>query len=181
MDVMTIDPTTGEITANFEALCDEAREAADQLDEGRWTIGRLAAEVETHYAAHNIAEMAISAGIEKKRIWEYERVYKFYENSAAADYRAANPMLRYSHFRAAMRLKTPTSALEFLDECSRDGLTAEQAGIKLNERLGKATPPRKIVEFEAMWFDVPDNLRTAMHARAFEHPARVRATITEVT
>jgi len=180
MDIATIDPTTGEITADFEALCDEAREAADQLDEGRWAIGRIAAEVETQYGAHTIANMATNIGIEKRRVWEYQRVHKFYELCAAADYRSANPMLRYSHFRTAMRLKSPDDALEFLNECSRDGLTAEQAGIKLNERLGKPTPPQKIVDFEGEWFAMLDNLRTAMMARGSEHPARVRLVVTEV-
>jgi hypothetical protein len=179
MDLIA-DPAAGEIDETFEALCDEARQAADNMEEGRWIIGRIAAEVETQYAAQNIGLMATAIGIEKARVWEYERVHKYYEKLADANYRAANPMLRYSHYRMAMRLKEPDKALEFLDECSRDGLTIEQAGIKLTERLGKPTPVKKVIEFEVEWNDMLNNLRTAIAARAGDHPARVRVTITEV-
>jgi hypothetical protein len=164
----------------FEALCDEARQAADNMEEGRWIIGRIAAEVETSYAAHNIGLMATTIGIEKARVWEYERVHKFYENLAPANYRAENPMLRYSHYRAAMRLKDPIKAIAFLDRCSSDGLTIEQATVEITRLLGKPVSPKKIIEFECEWSDMLNNLRTAMMARAGEHPARVRVTITEV-
>lgn len=181
MQTDVVDLSTGELTVPFEQLCDEAREAADDMDAGRWTIGRLAAEVETKYKAHNIADMAREIGIEKARIWEYERVHKFYEKLADANYRGANPMLRYSHFRMAMRLKEATAAMAFLDECSTDGLTIEQAGIKLTERLGKPTPARKVIEFECAWDELYNNLRAAMLARGADHPARVRLTVTEAT
>lgn len=174
---LTADPVTGELTTAFEQLCDEAREAADSMEEGRWTIGRIASEIETGYGAHNIADMATAIGIEKRRCWEYERVHKFYERLADANYRAANPMLRYSHFRMAMRLPAE-DVMSALDEWSRDGLTIEQAGIKVTEKLGKPTPPRKIIELEADWNELYNNLRTAVLAHAGDHPARVRLVVT---
>jgi hypothetical protein len=179
MDLIA-DPATGEIDETFEALCDEARQAADNMEEGRWIIGRIAAEVETSYAAHNIGLMATTIGIEKARVWEYERVHKFYENLAPANYRAENPMLRYSHYRMAMRLKEPDKALEFLNECSGEGLTIEQAGIKLTERLGKPVPAKKVIEIECNWYEMLGDLRLAMSARGPDHPNRVRVVVSEV-
>lgn len=175
---LTADPETGELTAALEQLWDEAREAADSMEEGRWTIGRIASEIKTEYGAHTIASMATAIGIEKRRCWEYERVHKFYEKLADANYRAANPMLRYSHFRMAMRLP-PQDVMAALDEWSADGLTIEQAGIKLTERLGKPTPPKKIIEFETAWDEMYATFRSAVLAHAGDHPAWVRLVVIE--
>lgn len=137
---------------SFEALCDEGREAADNLDAGRWTIGRIAAAVVTHYGQANIDAFAIQIAMEKKRVYEYERVHKFYELSAPADFREARPTLRYSHYRMAMRLHETggmVGVIAFLEEAAvgdKSGpWTIETAGVHLAERLGQPVPPIRAV------------------------------------
>jgi len=145
--VPTVDQDTGEIVSpSFEDLCDKGRVAADALDTGRWLLGEIAHDVQKQWGDPFLETFSIQVAVEKKRIYEYRNVYRFYANSAVAEFRSDNPMLRYSHYRDAMRLKTLEDAMVFLNECSALGWTVEQARIKLIERLGKPTPPQKLFD-----------------------------------
>lgn len=144
----------------YELICDMGREAADSLDEGRYTLGTLAAQIETRYNEHTIADFAIAVGVEKKRVYEYRQVIGFMEQiSVDADYRAANPQLRYSHYRCAMRFPSWNVARKFLDECSTEGWTVEQARLKVLDALGKPEPPKKLLDATMLFAHLPYELR----------------------
>lgn len=131
----------------FEELCDKGRTAMDSLDDGRWTLGELALQIETQYNEHTIDEFAKQVGAEKSRVYEYRKVYGFYSNFLPVQkFREENMMLRYSHYRDAMRLKTADSVLDWLSEVNDNGYTVEEARVKLCERLGKPVPPMKLID-----------------------------------
>lgn len=147
----------------FDELCEEGRSAMDSLDDGRWTLGELALQIETQYNAHTIEEFAKQVGAEKSRVYEYRKVYGFYADFLPVQkFREETPMLRYSHYRDAMRLKTADKVLDWLNEVNGNGYTVEEARVKLCKRLGKPVPPRKLGEYRAKFgalFHIADDLR----------------------
>jgi len=124
---------------SWEALCDAGRLAADDLDTGRWRIGDLAMLVERSYGANAIGKYAIEINIEKRRVYEMCALAHFYPPET----RYLFPNLRYSHYRDAARLGDLERSLEFLTQSSDEGLTVEQARLRL---LGKTKPDK--VKFE---------------------------------
>lgn len=164
---------------SWEAVCDKGREAADGMDAGRWILGELASSVQTHWGDTRLDDFAIAVAVEKKRIYEYRGVYRFYEFSATAEFRADNPMLRYSHYRDAMRLGDEHKAMAFLNMCSLAGLTVEQARLKLVELLGKPTPPKKLADLTVPWHDAANAVAGYFMVNDTVRPDQVRITIHE--
>lgn len=140
---------TATLEASWQLICDTGREAAENIDKGRWLIGDLANAVETHYGEANIAQFAIQIGVEKKRVEEYRTVCDFWKNPHRQEILDLYPMIKYSHMRDAMRLKSLPKALTFLEDCAANAYTVEQARIELCRLLGKPIPPVKLVECRA--------------------------------
>jgi len=113
---------------SWEALCDASRHAADDLDTGRWRIGDLAMQVERAYGADTIGKYAIEINIEKRRVYEMCALAHFYPPET----RTLFPNLRYSHYRDAARLGDLERSLKFLEQASDEGLTVEQARLRLS-------------------------------------------------
>lgn len=125
--------------ADYQEICEQGRIAAQHMDKGRWIIGDLACLVETSYAGHDIDDFAREVNIGKASAKAYRTVCRFYEPARRVDYLADNPRITYTHMRHAMRLETPDAAYTFLDECSSEGYTTDQAAYHLSKRLGNAS------------------------------------------
>lgn len=131
----------------YEHLCELGRSAAQNIDQGRYLIGDLAAQIKKEYGRDTVGRFAKDIGIPKARAQEYRHVCEFWTKSARADiFDTYAGQVTYSHLRAAMRLKDADAALDFIRECGDNSYTVEQAAVKLQERLGKPTPPEKLLD-----------------------------------
>jgi hypothetical protein len=132
---------------DYQELCELGRMAAQNMDENRYLIGDLALQVKKQYRRDAIGGFAKDIGISKSRINEYRTVCGFWTKSARAYFSETyGGLVNYSHLRIAMRLKEPGLAFEFVRECGENAYTCEQATVKLTERLGKPTPPPKLLD-----------------------------------
>jgi len=144
----------------WEAAVSAGIQAQENMDTGRWTIGDLALLVVTKYGDNSVQDFAKSIKVEASRVKEYRTVARFWEKSARADIRESFANISYSHMREAMRLKDVDAAMKFIEECSLNDYTVEMARIKLNERLGKPMPPRKVAELICNVQQVQDDTLT---------------------
>lgn len=130
--------TTLERVDTLEELYERGRIAAGNLDQGRWEIGDIACTIETHYAGHDIADFARQINVPSKRVMEYRTVAKYYDFLHRQNFLDENPMITYSHMRAAMRFDGVARSLAFLEsEVSSNGLTVEATQKLIKKRLGK--------------------------------------------
>lgn len=195
--------------SEWEALADAGREALANMDTGRWTLGDLAVQVECVYKQGSIEQWSADIGAEVSRIRAYRTVAAFWDRKATRrDSLLDCPLLTWTHFRDAMRMKelarkeaealglseadTRTlmleKATEFLETCAREGWTITRARIELAALLGKPEPPAKLVDAELQISSMPQcrvifTLSPDQHARlidAFVGRRPVRLVITEI-
>ncbi len=122
-------------------------EAQEMLDEGRWTIGDLANLVGKKYGANMIGDFAKEIKYEVARVREYRRIARYWKNAIRMEILESTAgSLNWSHFAVALRLENTDDAKAFLLECADNDWTADRARIVLNERLGKPTPPLKLLD-----------------------------------
>jgi len=132
----------------WEALTSAGITAYEAKDRAHFTLGMLAAQVETDYGSDALGKYAAAINAEKARLAEYRTVWTFYRYSAVADFYDTYPGLRYTHWRDAMRLKDRDAALAFLAEVSDNDWLVEAARAELDKRAGKQPPGRKVWEGE---------------------------------
>lgn len=123
----------------YEALCDHARAAREELDGWRWVIGDDAGEVETRYASRGLEEFSKDIGMNKSTVDSYRRVSKFYPKFSRKAVFEAFPNLTYAYYKDAARNEDLNTALLWLEEVSANGWSADEASHNLTERLGRAT------------------------------------------
>jgi hypothetical protein len=140
--------TDGGMTETWEALCDEGREAAQDMDGGRWRLGDLSLEIQKEYGKNRIAEFAKEINVPVGRVREYRTVAGYWKNQHRQKLLDDCPTLSYSHFRLAMRYDDIEEAIEFLIECADDAWTVERATVEINKRSKKRVPPPKLLDAE---------------------------------
>ncbi len=144
---MKADPSDFQSREDYELICEAGRIAAQNIDQGRYLIGDLAAQVKKEYGRDTVGRFAKDIGIPKARAQEYRQVCEFWSNSQRIHiFERFQGMVSYSHLRKAMRLKNNLEAFLFIEECGNNGWTCEEAGVRLTERLGKPTPPPKLLD-----------------------------------
>lgn len=130
---------------DYELICEAGRIAAQNIDEGRYLIGDLAAQIKKQYGRDTVGRFAKDIGIPKARAQEYRQVCEFWPKSQREqifeDYAG---QVKYTHLKQAMRLKD--AALDFIRECGENSYTCEQASVELTKRLGKPAPPEKLLD-----------------------------------
>lgn len=131
----------------WETLCDAGREAAENMDEGRWIIGDLAMLVRKEYGHDKIGDFAEQIGVKKKRVQEYRTVCKYYLKDDRDLFRVSHPPMTYTHFRAAMRLKDLQASYDILERATveKEPWTAERMELEVAQKLGKTTPPEPVI------------------------------------
>lgn len=132
---------------DYELLCEQGRIAAQNIDQGRYEIGDLALQVQKRYRRDTINDFAKQIGVSKARVQEYRTVCKFWTKSARTELLDTYAgQVNYSHLRQAMRLKELPAAMDFIRECGENSYTIEQAQFQMGKRLGKPTPPEKLLD-----------------------------------
>lgn len=141
------DPRSATPSEDYELICEAGRIAAQNIDQGRYLIGDLAAQVKKQYGRDTVGRFAKDIGIPKARAQEYRQVCEFWDKTQRRqifeDYAG---QVNYSHLRQAMRLKELDTAMDFIRECGENAYTVEQAHVKLTERLGAPAPPPKLLD-----------------------------------
>lgn len=132
----------------WESLCDEGRDAAEDMDRGRFRIGDAALKVVKQYGRNRIGVWAIEINVRESSVKEYRTVCRYYPSSVRTDFLDNYPVLCYSHFKEAMRFDDMEVSLAFLEECAENAWTIERALIEIKKRLNKPVPPPKLGDFE---------------------------------
>ena len=123
---------------------------AQEIDRRRWQLGHLASAVMTRYGDDSHNSFAKSIGVRAKTLYEYRRVYAFYENKFCD---AEN--LNWTHYREAVRLRTPACALWALGKAADRGWTAEKFALLLSRYLGTAAAAPAVFEGTARAMNSP--------------------------
>lgn len=129
---------------NYEDLCNFCRQLVFEVDTRRWQIGDAALEIESHYGEHTLADFARDIGANQSTIRGYKRVSAFYAQAFRRNLLEEYPNLTYTYFRDAVRLNDIDLALEWLEEVSAQGWTADDAARRLTEKLGRQSPQASI-------------------------------------
>ncbi len=127
----------------WEELLDAGNKAALEIDTAKWVLGDLAGKVTKRYGENRLGlyASAINRNVDVMR--DYRRVSAFYESRVRATFSDA---VSWSHYRMAMRLKTPEAALAFLETCDAETLTVAAAADVLDEKLGKPKKAKKLFD-----------------------------------
>jgi len=145
---MPLESDSWGMVETWEALCDQGRDAAQDMDGGRWTLGDLSLEVQKQYGRNRISDFAREVNVPVGRVEEYRTVCRYYPKSVRADILGDNPLLSYSHFRVAMRFRDIEESIEFLMECADGAYTIERSMVEIKKRLNKPVPPPKLLDAE---------------------------------
>lgn len=98
------------IDSRWETLADMARGLLDEQDRQRWALGEIVDTVETHYDDNSIIKFCEQVKANPKTMYQYRAVYRFYPKDVWREY----PMVRYTQWRDAMRLKDVNLAMQLL-------------------------------------------------------------------
>lgn len=119
----------------YEEICDECRQVVVRMDAARWVVGDRALLIEKQYGEHTLDDFARDIGLNKKTVYGYRTVSDFYPEILRRSILNAFPNLTYTYFKDAIRLKDLEVAIEWLEQVSTEGWTADQASYELTDRI----------------------------------------------
>lgn len=134
----------------LEDIISEGIQVNRETDDGRWRLVELAVEVEKAYGRNLIGEFAKGVGLRTQTAREYRRVGAFWLQNAAYAALRESPVLFYSHFRDAVRLKDADAAAAFLEHVADNNLSVEAASVEIRKAMGKPVPPARVMDVEAV-------------------------------
>ncbi len=133
----------------WESICELGAATEAEMDERRWVQGDLAALIGKSYGDDLIGEFARRCKVAKATMKERRQVSEFYEKDARASFSGST--IGYTHFRTAMKLKTPALALDWLRLCQSEGYTADEAAYRLKKLLnGGDNVTAKLIDTETV-------------------------------
>lgn len=94
----------------WETLADLARGLLDEQDRQRWRLGEIVDTVETYYDDNSILKFCEQVKANPKTMYQYRAVYRFYPKDIWQEY----PLVRYTQWRDAMRLKDVDLAMQLI-------------------------------------------------------------------
>lgn len=122
---------------------------ADADDDNHFKLGRLAASVGKKYGEDRIGIFADAIRKSKKPLQEWRQVWVFWGMEMITQFRAF-PMVRYSHFRCAMRvgqkLDDPNAAYRFMMDAVENEWSVGKTEVEAAQRMGKTVGPIKLSE-----------------------------------
>lgn len=147
--------------APWETLISAGIAAQEQMDSGRWVIGDLALTVQADYGQDTIGKFAKEIAVELASVRAYRTVSAYWhrENSTRIELLESCPMLKWSHFREAMRIKDQSKADQLLREANDKALSIEAFRLTVMSEIGKPLPPKKLLDVETMITDMRSNCR----------------------
>lgn len=110
------------------------QDAVDAADRNRITIGALAGLVERRYNEQSVRKFADEIGAGEKAVRQYQRVVDVLGIATCVEIMDAG-ILKYSHMRAAIRLKSRDAAVALLETAAREGWSVRETEVK----AGKGT------------------------------------------
>lgn len=122
-----------EQATSFEALCDMGRALLDEQDRQRWSLGEIVDTVQTHYGDHSFIVFCEQTKARPKTLYQYRQVYRFYPRDVWKEY----PLVRYTQWRDAMRLKDATKALELIARANDANMRMVEFYDELERVAGK--------------------------------------------
>jgi hypothetical protein len=140
---MTMDTVAVEKIANsWSALTDMARSLLDEQDRQRWQLGEIVDTVETYYDDNSIIKFCEEVKANPKTMYQYRAVYRFYPKGVWHDY----PMVRYTQWRDAMRLKDVNAALDLLARFNDKNMRMVDFYNELKAMLGTNSTAEKVFD-----------------------------------
>lgn len=110
------------------------QDAVDAADRNRITIGALAGLVERRYNEQSVRKFADEIGAGEKAVRQYQRVVDVLGIATCVEIMDTG-ILKYSHMRAAIRLKSRDAAVALLETAAREGWSVRETEVK----AGKGT------------------------------------------
>ena len=123
------------VQRTYEMICDHSRALVGEIDSRRWLVGDDACEVETRYGEHTMQAFARDIGMNKSTVAGWKRVAAFYPNSIRRNLLDAFPNLTYTYFKDALRWNDLDYAVHWLERCSAEGWSADQAAHQLTNEI----------------------------------------------
>lgn len=120
---------------SYEDLCDHSRAQVTNMDSRRWDVGDDAVAMETKYGEATIESMARDVNMNKTTLASWKRVAGYYPENLRRRLLDDLENLSYSHFKDAIRLKDVEKSVPWLEKCSAEGWSPDQASHKLTAVL----------------------------------------------
>lgn len=120
---------------SYEELCDHSRAHVSDMDTRRWDVGDDACAMETKYGEATLASMARDVNMNKTTLASWKRVADYYPEIIRRRLLDNLENLSYSHYKDALRLKDIQKSVAWLEKCSEEGWSPDQASHKLTELL----------------------------------------------
>lgn len=122
---------------SFEEICDHSRSKVGDIDTRRWDVGDDACAMETKYGEATLASMAREIGMNKTTLAAWKRVADYYPNDNNLRGRLLDELanLSYSHYKDAIRLGDVSASIAWLEKCSVEGWSPDQASHELTLKL----------------------------------------------
>lgn len=122
-------------SAVYEGLCEHSRQAATNIDNGKYDIGDDALQCVTLWGEVSLRDFARDINRAYSSVSEYRQVCAFWTKSARAELSITHQMITYTHLRLAMKLGE--RAREFIDYCNDEPITTDAAYRLCKQWLGK--------------------------------------------
>lgn len=120
---------------SYEELCDHSRAHVTGMDTRRWDVGDDACAMETKYGEATLASMARDVNMNKTTLASWKRVADYYPEILRRRLLDNLENLSYSHYKDAIRLKDIQKSVEWLEKCSEESWSPDQASHKLTAEL----------------------------------------------
>lgn len=120
---------------SYEELCDHSRQHVNDMDARRWDVGDDACAMETKYGEATLLGMARDVNMNKTTLASWKRVAEYYPEILRRRLLDNLENLSYSHYKDAIRLKDIQKSVAWLEKCSEEGWSPDQASHKLTELL----------------------------------------------
>lgn len=120
---------------SYEEICDHSRQHITDIDTRRWDVGDDACAMETKYGEATLLGMARDVNMNKTTLASWKRVADYYPEILRRRLLDNLENLSYSHYKDAIRLKDIQKSVAWLEKCSAEGWSPDQASHKLTELL----------------------------------------------
>jgi hypothetical protein len=125
---------------SWETLVAQGLDAVQVKDGRSWELGDLAGRVAKRYGEDSLGQYATDIRYNTSTLRDFRRVSAFYPK----DVRALFPLLRWSHYRVAMRVKELEAALDWLERAANDDWPVDALRDAISAVLGEPLKPLKV-------------------------------------
>jgi hypothetical protein len=128
------------IDDSWETLVAAGLDAVQVKDGRSWELGDLAGRVAKRYGEDSLGQYATDIRYNTSTLRDFRRVAAFYP----PDTRTMFPLLRWSHYRVAMRVQDLESALDWLEQAADHDWPVDALRDALSAAVGEPLKPLKV-------------------------------------